>query len=143
MLHFKSVSSKFLPILVERRYFFLFCLPLLSALSFLFCLEIFGSYLIPSFPSLPFFIRQGCCRTHLVDECRQFTDEQLTEVYRCVQETLDSGYPITVEREKTLEAVIDQIEASVEDLEERVNLSNQRELEIMDQQAGDVPGLSF
>jgi len=35
-----------------------------------------------------------------------------------------------VEREKLLEGVTEQIEHSVPDLEERVNLSNQKELEL-------------
>lgn len=76
------------------------------------------------------------CRAGLVDEHRQFTDEQLTELYRCIVETLDSGYPITQEREKTLRSAMEQIESSVDDLDERVSLSNQRELEAMEQQAG-------
>ncbi len=80
------------------------------------------------------------CRSGLVQESRQFTDEQLTELYRCIAETLDSGYPITREREKILTAAADQIEHSVDNLEERVNLSNQRELEAAEQQADSGPG---
>ena len=80
------------------------------------------------------------CRSGLVQESRQFTDEQLTELYRCIHETLDSGYPITREREKILTAAADQIERGVDDLEERVNLSNQRELEAAEQQADSGPG---
>ena len=76
--------------------------------------------------------RDFACRAGLVQESRQFTDEQLTELYRCVGETLDSGYPITREREKILKDAMGQIERSVEDLEERVSLSNQRELEAAD-----------
>ena len=49
------------------------------------------------------------CRAGLVDEHRQFTDEQLTELYHCVCETLESGYPLTREREKLLTAVMEQI----------------------------------
>ena len=79
------------------------------------------------------------CRSGLVQESRQFTDEQLTELYRCVHETLDSGYPITREREKLLTAVAEQIEYSVDDLVERVEQSNQRELEAADQQADSGP----
>ena len=80
------------------------------------------------------------CRAELVQEHRQFTDEQLTELYRCVHETLDSGYPITREREKLLTAVAEQIEYSVDDLVERVEQSNQRELEAADGQANSGPG---
>ena len=79
------------------------------------------------------------CRSGLVQESRQFTDEQLTELYRCVHETLDSGYPITREREKLLTAAAEQIEYSVDDLEERVEQSNQRELEAADGQADGGP----
>jgi len=73
------------------------------------------------------------CRSGLVQESRQFTDEQLTELYRCIHETLDSGYPITREREKTLRAAMEQIAASVDDLVERVEQSNQLELEAVDE----------
>lgn len=79
------------------------------------------------------------CRAGLVDEHRQFTDEQLTEVYRCIAETLDSGYPITREREKTLTTTMEQISASVDNLDERVSLSNQRELETMEQHGPEIP----
>ena len=80
------------------------------------------------------------CRAELVQEHRQFTDEQLTELYRCIHETLDSGYPITREREKLLTAAAEQIEYSVDDLVERVEQSNQRELEAADGQADSGPG---
>lgn len=83
------------------------------------------------------------CRSGLVQESRQFTNEQLTEVYRCIAETLDSGYPITREREKTLRSAMEQIESSVDDLEERVSLSNQRELEAAEQQADSGPGMEM
>ena len=79
------------------------------------------------------------CRAGLVDDHRQFTDEQLTEVYRCIAETLDSGYPITREREKTLATTMEQISASVDNLDERVSLSNQRELEAMEQHGPEMP----
>lgn len=83
------------------------------------------------------------CRAGLVDEHRQFTDEQLTELYRCAHETLDSGYPITREREKTLTAVMEQIEGGVENLDELVEQSNQRELEAAEQQADAGPGMGM
>lgn len=79
------------------------------------------------------------CRAGLVDDHRQFTDEQLTEVYRCIAEILDSGYPITREREKTLTTTMEQISASVDNLDERVSLSNQRELEAMEQHGPEMP----
>ena len=68
------------------------------------------------------------CRSGLVQESRQFTDEQLTELYRCIHETLESGYPITRDREDILRTVAERIEDSVDDLAERVMRSNEKEL---------------
>ncbi len=82
------------------------------------------------------------CRSRLVQESRQFTDEQLTEMYRCIYETLDSEYPLTKERCQTLTEAANQIQRSVDDLEERVSLSNQRELEEGEQRT-DSPGLEM
>ena len=76
------------------------------------------------------------CRAGLVDEHRQFTDEQLAEVYRCVSETLDSEYPMTTERHKLLAGISEQIQHSVDDLDELVGQSNQRELEEAEQHEG-------
>ena len=83
------------------------------------------------------------CRSGLVQESRQFTDEQLTELYRCIHETLDSGYPITRNREDILRTVAERIEDSIDDLEERVELSNQRELEYADRQEDSGPGMEM
>ena len=84
------------------------------------------------------------CRAGLVQKSHQFTDEQLVELYRCACETLEDEYPLTKERRKILEQAAEQIENSVEDLEERVSQSNQRELEVTDQKAdmGPEMGLS-
>ena len=68
------------------------------------------------------------CRSGLVQECLQFTDERLAEIYRCVHETLESGYPITAERERLLKDVCDQIQRGVPDLDKRVMQSNEQEL---------------
>ncbi len=81
-------------------------------------------------------------RSGLVQGSRQFSDEQLTEIYRCIQETLDGEYPITKERRDVLTAAANQIERSVDDLEERVSLSNQQELEAAEQQ-NDSSGLEM
>lgn len=79
------------------------------------------------------------CRAGLVDEHRQFTDEQLAEMYRCIHETLDSEYPMTAERQKLLTGISEQLQCAVDDLDERVSLSNQRELEAMEQQGPEMP----
>lgn len=80
------------------------------------------------------------CRSELVQESRQFSDEQLTEIYRCIYETMDSEYPISEERRAVLSAAAEQIERGVDDLTERVGLSNQQELEAAEQQADSGPG---
>jgi len=79
------------------------------------------------------------CRSGLVDKDRLFSEEQLTEVYRAVHETLDSD-PITAERENLLKGVGEQIKRAVPDLRERVYLSNQKELESADHSG---PGLEM
>ena len=68
------------------------------------------------------------CRSGLVQKCLQFTAEQLAEIYRCVHETLESGYPITTEREHLLKEVCEQIQRGVSDLDSRVMRSNEKEL---------------
>ena len=83
------------------------------------------------------------CRTGLVQESRQFSNEQLAEVYRCVHETLDSEYPITDQRRKVLEQVAEQIEGSVESLDELVGQSNQRELDAVREQGRAGPDMEF
>ena len=62
------------------------------------------------------------------DSC-QFTDEQLAEIFRCVYETLDSGYPITAKREALLKGICAQIRQKVPDLDDRIMRSNEKELE--------------
>ncbi len=73
--------------------------------------------------------RNFAIRSGLVLRSALFTPEQLTEAYRSIHETLDSGYPITEERQKLLEGMAEQIRTAVPDLEERVSLSNQKEME--------------
>ncbi len=82
-------------------------------------------------------------RSGLVPRGALFTPEQLTEVYRNIHETLDSGYPITVEREKLLEAAAEQIERSVPNLEQLVNLSNKKELELSSADTTEQGGMQF
>lgn len=75
--------------------------------------------------------KQGfATRSGLVPKSALFTPEQLTEVYRSVHETLDEREPLTDRRRELLEKAAEQIEESVPDLTERVNLSNQQELEL-------------
>ena len=50
---------------------------------------------------------------------------------------------MTKERREVLEQAAEQIEGSVEDLDERVSISNQRELEAAEQQADSGPGMEM
>ena len=82
-------------------------------------------------------------RSGLIPKSALFTQEQMTEVYRSIHETLDSGYPITDERQKHLESTAEQIECSVPDLAARVEQSKQKELELASMEAPDSGGMQF
>ena len=69
-------------------------------------------------------------RAGLIDRDELFSPEQLTEMYRSIHESLDGEYAITGERRKLLESAAEQIGRNVPDLEQRVNRSNQQELEL-------------
>ena len=86
--------------------------------------------------------RDFAVRSGLVPGDALFSLEQLTEVYRSIHETLDSGYPITDERQKCLESVAEQIERSVPDLAARVEQSNQKEVELVSAEPTDG-GMKF
>ena len=82
-------------------------------------------------------------RAGLIQKSRQFTDEQLVELYRCVCETLEGEYPLTRERRELLERAAEQIEDSVDNLDHHVSQSNQRELEAAEQEAGAEPEMGL
>ena len=69
-------------------------------------------------------------RSSLVKETHLFTDEQLAEVYRCIHETLDSEYLVSVKRQEALRKLSEQIERGVSNLEELVHESNKQELDL-------------
>lgn len=87
--------------------------------------------------------RNFAARSGLVPRGALFTPEQLTEVYRSIHETLKSSYPITEERQKCLESTAEQIEYAVPDLDERVALSNGKELEYADALFTESNGMQF
>ncbi len=82
-------------------------------------------------------------RSGLIPRSALFTPEQLTEIYRSIHETLDSGYPITDERQKHLESAAEQIERSVPDLAARVEQSNQKEVELASMEPPDSSEMQF
>ena len=82
-------------------------------------------------------------RSGLIPKSALFTPEQLTEVYRSIHKALDSGYPITDERQKRLESAAEQIERNVPDLAARVEQSNQKELELTSMESPDSSGMQL
>ena len=80
-------------------------------------------------------------RSGLIPEQRIFSSEQMTEIYRSIQETLGSDYPITDGRRKLLESAADQIEQSVYDLDMRVSQSNQEELDLAESYGEQCPSM--
>lgn len=71
--------------------------------------------------------RDFIVRSGLVDRDILFSNEQLAEMYRCVDEMLDSGYPITNERCKLLEEVLRQIRRGVPEIYRLVEQSYAQE----------------
>lgn len=82
-------------------------------------------------------------RSGLLQKSALFQPEQLTEVYRSIHETLDSTYPLTDERRKLLEDTARQIEDGVPDLDERVERSNQEELDLASAENHSRDGIQF
>ena len=68
--------------------------------------------------------------------------EQLAEVYRSIYETLENGI-ITPERQQCLQSAADQIENIVPDLEERAELSVQKEEEYFETHDLEQCGYTF
>ena len=93
--------------------------------------------------------RDFAVRSGLLHASALFTQDQLTEVYRSIHETLDSECPRTDERRKLLESAAGQIEEEVPDLAEKAGLSEAKEyefqlkLEGMDAPSGQIGGLSL
>lgn len=59
-------------------------------------------------------------RAGLVSHDQLFSNEQLVELYRCAQDTLDSEYELTDAQTKLIEKTQQQIERAVPDLRERI-----------------------
>lgn len=59
-------------------------------------------------------------RSGMVRKQAFFTDEQLTELYRCIQDTLDHQYDITYEQEHLMKDTQEQIAGLVPDLQQKI-----------------------
>lgn len=81
-------------------------------------------------------------RSGLIPSGALFTPEQLTEVYRSINETLEN-YSITPERQEHLKSAAGQIEAIVPDLDKRVDISLQKEEEFCDSFDPEQGGYTF
>lgn len=76
--------------------------------------------------------------------CNAFlTPDQLTEVYRSICETLESGEPLTEKRKNRLEFAARKIEQGIPDLWARVELSIQNEQELNHMQLSRDEGIQF
>lgn len=73
-------------------------------------------------------------RTGLISSKRLFDDNQLTELYRCVQDTLDGNYELTDEQTTLLEKLSEQIDSAVPGLQERIAQEKQEAYERQTQQ---------
>ena len=65
------------------------------------------------------------------------------EVYRSIHETLDSAYSLTDSRRKLLEDAARQIEEGAPDLGERMERSNQEELDLGSTEIHSRDGMQF
>ena len=81
-------------------------------------------------------------RSGLIPRSAIFTPEQLTEVYRSIHETLEN-YSITSERQEHLSSAAEQIERTIPDLEDRVDISLQKEEEFCDSLDPEQSGYTF
>lgn len=63
------------------------------------------------------------CRTGIVEKGRQFSDEQLVELYRCVKDTLEGDCELTDAQVTLLETASEQIENAVPDFYHRLTES--------------------
>ena len=86
--------------------------------------------------------RDFATRSGLIPHSAIFTPEQLTEVYRSIHETLEN-YSITSERQEHLGSAAEQIERTIPDLEERVDISLQKEEEFCDSLDPGQSGYTF
>lgn len=64
-------------------------------------------------------------RTGLISEQRVFSDEQLTEIYRCCAVTLESANDLTYDQEKCIKGIQQQIEYEMSDIMDRIKQQNQ------------------
>ncbi len=87
--------------------------------------------------------RDFATRSGLVPSSALFTPEQLTEMYRSIDETLANIRPLTDERIQLLESASKQIKNIVPDMQERTMLSMHKEEELEDMMPQQDDGMQF
>ena len=68
-------------------------------------------------------------RSGLVNENKLFTNKEMCEIYRCIDDTLSGVYELTDEQTEILYAVQRKTKASVENFDELIQQSNNQEYE--------------
>lgn len=76
-----------------------------------------GAYFADNYPAAK---ESFVCRSGLIPQNRLFNDAQLTELYLCVQDTLDDNYELADRQIALLKRTAGQIYSAVPDLQERV-----------------------
>ncbi len=87
--------------------------------------------------------RDFATRSGLIPRSALFTPEQLTEMYRSIDETLVNIRPLTDARVQLLESASKQIKNIVPDLQERAMLSMHKEEELEDMMSQQDGGIQF
>ena len=98
-----------------------------------------GEYFGPDSGSYDAAKQSFAVRSGLIQGSALFTPEQMMEIYHCSTEILAGLYPITDEQQKCLQSIIEQVEASVPDFDERL----QKELEPDVSEIPESGGLQF
>ncbi len=80
--------------------------------------------------------RDFAVRAGLVPQSQLFSQEQLTEIHRCVDTVRDMDIPMTAEREQRMEGILDQIKCAVPDLDARIGQAQNADGQIADQTFG-------
>jgi len=64
--------------------------------------------------------RDFAVRSGLIPKQQLFQEEQLIEIYRCCTDTLQGGFELSYDQEKTIQEVRKQIEECLPDIMERI-----------------------
>ena len=77
--------------------------------------------------------RDFAVRSGLVRERELFSQEQLAEIHRCVEDMRDMDFPMTVKREERMDSILKQIRSVAPDLDAQIGQAQTEDGEIADQ----------